>query len=127
VKVLVVLALLGPLGCNRSDGTVQVTGSVKYADGAAVTGESPLVLFEPVDANGKAASGSIKADGTFDLMTVKPGDGVKPGAYKVVLKVFKNYRAQTLAVPDRYGDAATTPLDATVDSGHTHFDFVVEK
>jgi hypothetical protein len=30
-------------------------------------------------------------------------------------------------VPQKYGDASTTPLEATVDADHTHFDFVVEK
>jgi hypothetical protein len=61
------------------------------------------------------------------MMTEKPGDGVKPGNYKVVLQLWKNYRAGTLAVPEEYGKPETTPLEATVDEDHTHFDFVVEK
>jgi hypothetical protein len=36
-------------------------------------------------------------------------------------------RDQVLAVPDQYGDVATTPLEATVDADHTHFEFTVEK
>lgn len=123
---LILLAVGLALGCQEGDEAVQVSGTVRYADGSPVTGESPLIVFEPVS-DGKAANGSIEPDGSFELMTVKPGDGVQPGQYKVVLKVFKSYRDQTLAVPEKYADATTTPLEATVNDDYTHFDFVVEK
>jgi hypothetical protein len=125
-SVLFLLTLVPLWGCGASGEMVDVSGTVKYADGSPVTGESPLVVFEPT-AEGKAASGTINPDGTFEMMTLKPGDGVQPGKYKVVLRVFKNYRAQTLAVPEKYGSASTTPLEVAVDDDNTHLDFVVEK
>lgn len=122
--LLLAICLLG--GCGAAgDEAVQVTGSVKNADGSVATGESALIVFQPVS-EGKSASGSIGPDGAFELMTIKPGDGVQPGQYKVVLRIFKNYREQILAVPEKYADASTTPLEATVDADHRHFDFKIE-
>jgi hypothetical protein len=118
------LILLVALGCGGSD-ALQVTGTVKNADGSVIPNEGGLVIFQP--AEGNTASGGIQPDGSFTLMTGKPGDGVKPGAYKVVLQLWKSYRQSQLAVPRQYGSAETTPLEATVDADHTHFDFKVEK
>jgi len=122
----IVLVMCGALGCGSVDEALQVGGTVKFADGSPVTGESATVVFMPTT-SGQGASGSIEPDGSFELMTKQPGDGVQPGQYKVVLKVFKNYREQILAVPEKYGDETITPLEATVDEEHTHFDFVIEK
>jgi hypothetical protein len=119
-----VMALVA--GCGAGDELVQVTGTVKNADGSVIQHESGQVLFQPTEA-GQPASGGVEPDGSFTMMTEKPGDGVKPGHYKVVLQIWKSYRDHTLAVPNQYGDAGTTPLEATVDDDHTHFDFVVEK
>jgi hypothetical protein len=124
---LTVLALVASLGCGgSSDELIPVSGTVKFADGSPASFESGRVVFEPV-AGGPSASGSVEQDGTFAMMTATPGDGVKPGQYKVVVQLWTNYRDQKLAVPDKYGDASTTPLEATVDEDHTHFDLTVEK
>jgi hypothetical protein len=122
--VLIVAAAL-MLGCGGGDQALQVTGTVTNADGTPIKCESGTVLFQPAG-SGEHASGSVAADGTFTMMTKVPGDGVKPGQYKVVLQLWENYREAKLAVPKKYGDVSTTPLDATVDSDHTHFEFKVE-
>lgn len=115
------------VGCGGGSDLLSVTGKVTNADGSPVTAaEGGLVLFNPAG-SGKAATGNFEKDGTFTMMTEKPGDGVKPGTYKVVLQLWKNYRAGTLAVPPQYGSATTTPLEATVDADHTVFEFKVEK
>ena len=125
IRLFFLTAILA-IGCQSGAETLSVTGTVKNKDGSAIAIEQGgKVLFMPVEA-GKGATGSIEPDGTFTMMTEKPGDGVTPGNYKVVLQIWKDYRAGTLAVPEKYGDASTTPLEATVDSDHTHFDFVVE-
>ena len=110
-------------GCG-SDGRLAVGGTVKYADGSIPKGETGQIWFEPVD-EGRAASGTIEDDGSFTMMTQTPGDGVAPGRYKVVLKVWKDYRRQIPAVPQRYTDASATPLEAIVDDDNVQFDFVV--
>jgi hypothetical protein len=127
LRLIAVLAMSTLLcACGHGAGErIAVSGTVKNADGSIPTGESAVIWFEPVDGN-KAANGSIEEDGSFTMMTMTPGDGVAAGEYKVVLNIWKNYRAQTPAVPQRYTDAATTPLKATVDADHDHFDFVVE-
>lgn len=126
VTRLLPLTVVLVIGCGGVE-TLPVTGTVKNKDGSAVAGQQGgKVLFMPIEA-GKAASGSVEADGTFTMMTETPGDGMKPGKYKVVLQLWKDYRAGTLAVPKEYGDAATTPLEATVDADNNHFDFVIEK
>jgi hypothetical protein len=121
------LAAILALGCGGSDSELlPVTGTVKKADGSAVAADQGgKVLFMP-DGSGTAATGDVNEDGSFTMMTQTPGDGVHPGSYKVVLQLWKDYRAGTLAIPEKYGDAATTPLTATVDPDNTHFDFVVE-
>jgi hypothetical protein len=119
------LAVVLVIGCG-GDETLPVTGTIKDKDGTVVAAQQGgKVLFMPIEA-GKAATGSVEADGTFTMMTESPGDGMQPGKYKVVLQLWKDYRAGTLAVPDTYGDAATTPLEATVDADNNHFDFVIE-
>jgi hypothetical protein len=121
---LIAITMIGCDGGSDSE-MLPVTGTVKNADGSVVTAEEGgQVLFNP-DGSGAPASGSIEKDGTFAMMTGQ-SDGVKPGKYKVVLQLWKNYRAETLAVPEKYGDAETTPLEATVDADNVHFDFVVE-
>lgn len=125
-RICVILSILcAALGCGNGDAAVQVTGTVKSTDGSPIVGESGSVEFRPT-ADGKAASAAIEPDGSFEAMTEKQGDGVLPGQYKVTLHIFKNYREQTLAIPERYADVTTTPLEATVDADHAHFDFVVE-
>lgn len=128
ISRLLPLAAVLVIGCGGGgDEMLPVTGTVKNADGSVVTAEDGgQVLFNP-NGSGAPATGSIAKDGSFTMMTQTPGDGMKPGKYKVVLQLWKDYRAGTLAVPDKYGDAAMTPLEATVDADNNHFDFVIEK
>jgi hypothetical protein len=116
------------LGCEDSKGNLlTVTGTVRFADGSPIVADQGgMILFMP-DGGGKTPTGEVQADGAFTMMTEKPGDGVKPGKYKVVLQLWQDYRAGKLAVPAKYGDHTQTPLEVTVDADHTHFDLKVEK
>jgi hypothetical protein len=126
---LLIVAAALMAGCG-GDEAIQVTGAVTNPDGTPIQCESGTVLFQPAasgeNATGQHASGEVKPDGTFTMMTKVQGDGVKPGQYKVVLQLWKSYRDGKLAVPKKYGDVTTTPLEATVDGDHTHFEFKVE-
>jgi hypothetical protein len=124
---LVALACLCA-GCGKGGegGLLPVTGVVKNADGSPLKFESGNVLFQSTT-GAKSATGAVQPDGTFIMMTQQPGDGVESGSYKVLLQLWENYRSGKSAVPEKYGDAATTPLEATVDSDHTKFEFTVEK
>src|SRR5262245_57051493 len=95
-------------GCGSTDGRVAVGGTVKLADGSVPKGETAQIWFEPVE-EGRPASGTVESDGSFTMMTQEPGDGVAPGRYKVVLKIWKDYRRQIPAVPQKYTDASASP------------------
>jgi hypothetical protein len=127
---LLIIAAALTAGCSGGDGAMQVTGVVVNADGTPIACEGGMVLFQPAtsgeNASGKHATGSVAPDGAFTMMMRTPGDGMQPGQYKVVLQLWKNYDKQVLAVPKKYSDPATTPLEATVDADHTHFEFKVE-
>lgn len=125
-SLLFVVALAGGCGGGGGGEFVPVTGTVTNADGSPIKSESGMIIFQP-NGSGEAASGGVEKDGSFTMMTKKPGDGVKPGQYKVVLQLWENYRENKLAAPKQYGDATTTPLEAKVDADNTHFDFKVEK
>jgi hypothetical protein len=120
------LPLVLLVGCSRHSDTLNVTGNVKNADGSPLTFEAGSVIFQATEGSSHA-SGSVQPDGSFTMMTKKPGDGVKPGHYKVAIQLWKSYRDSIPAVPKKYTDPATSQLEANVDSIHTHFDFTIEK
>jgi hypothetical protein len=107
-----------------------VTGTVKFADGTVPQGEFARVTFQPTGGavDVKAASGDIQPDGSFQLMTIVPGDGALAGDYKVIVTVTKGYPDMVSLIGSEYGNAQDTPLNATVKAGEpNHFDFVVIK
>lgn len=64
-------------GLNSVSGTVTMDGQ-PYGD--------VLVTFNPVDGSGGAiATGTADSGGHFRMGTFGPGDGVKPGKYKVTV------------------------------------------
>src|SRR5581483_5964374 len=73
--------LVALAGCA---GKYPVRGTVTYDDGTPVT--KGLVVFERT-AGGPpvTARGQIQPDGHYELSTDKPGDGVPPGKYRVLL------------------------------------------
>lgn len=119
------LALLLALGCGDGKALVPVAGTVKNADGAPLTFEAGTVSFVPSGSE-KPADGAVDPSGSFTMKT-GANDGVQPGKYKVVIQLWKNYRDLVPAMPAPYGEAATTPLEVTVDADHNHFDFSIEK
>ncbi len=126
-------ALLMAAGCAKSEvELVPAAGTVKFSDGTVPQGEVAIVNFEPVgsrkNVRSKGASADIQPDGSFQLKTVEPGDGVIPGKYKVIVVVHKTYLGQELLVPQEYTQAQTTPFEATVESGKPNqFEFTLEK
>jgi hypothetical protein len=79
IRACVSCALVGAIGCGG--GTTPVSGEVRH-NGVAVT--AGRVVFRP-QGEGKLAFGPIESDGTFRLMTTKPGDGAGAGSYRVMI------------------------------------------
>ena len=108
------------VGCGGS-GLVSVKGKVTYNDKPVTSG---TITFAAEDKT--SAYGEILPDGSYELMTEKPGDGATPGAYKVFIVAMQD-QADLLPeernplpapmVPDKYTSLATTDLTADVESG----------
>ena len=74
------LALVAGCGSGR----VKISGRVVYDDGSPV--EEGTVCGELEDADAKQmVQGEIDKDGSFSLGTTQPGDGAKPGKYKLIV------------------------------------------
>lgn len=124
---ITLLALIALAGCGGGAGDrLHVAGTLKFSDGTPIVSEGGNLVFQPVG-EGKPGFGEVDANGNFSVKSRTGEVGIAPGTYKVVAQLWKNYGNQELAVPKLYGDPATTPLEATVDADHDHFDFVIEK
>ncbi|MDO5553852.1 MAG: carboxypeptidase-like regulatory domain-containing protein [Planctomycetia bacterium] len=71
------LSLILFAGCNNKQ---KVSGHVTFPDGEAVPGGT--LYFTSDSFMGRAA---VRADGTFDVTSLKTNDGLPPGTYKVYL------------------------------------------
>jgi len=99
-----------------------VKGKVTYK-GEPVKGGS--VVFSPLSEGGKAASSEIQQDGTYTLSTNRPGDGVKPGRYRVTFTPPPGQEAPASvpgkpppkAIPNPYAGLVPKPDEVDVKSG----------
>jgi hypothetical protein len=79
---LAALPLLFVAGCGPSYSPVQ--GRVTYPDGEPLT--EGMVVFESKGVEKPiTARGEIAPDGRYQLGTVRPGGGVPPGTYRVLV------------------------------------------
>ena len=110
------LPLLFIAGCGPA--LYHVHGKVAYADGTPLT--EGMVVCESTDAQPPlTARGEIQADGTFALSTHRPGDGLLPGRYRVL--VAPKYDANAVDKParrppfdPRFADFGTSGLEFEV-------------
>lgn len=79
---LALAALTGAAGC--SSGRYPVSGRVTYEDGTPLPEGS--VVGESSDGEKPVmARGTVGPDGKFEWGTERPGDGAKPGKYRVII------------------------------------------
>ena len=121
-----VLTCLALTGCG-GQGFVPAGGKVSFDDGSPVAGGG--IVFQ---AGTFMADGSINADGTFTLSSLKPGDGLPPGTYQVTVgwSVTEDNGKTTHYVDPLFGDLKTTTLTAEVTKGNKNknqFEFTVSK
>jgi hypothetical protein len=122
--------LLAMSGCGGRP-AYQVTGRAQYKDGTPISGGVRVIRLEPTadtDAEiRKAASATIAPDGSFEMFTRRPGDGVIPGKYAVTFTVLdKPMGGKSLILP-KYSDAVETPFDIVVDDDKDDLLFELEK
>ena len=73
---------------------IPVKGKVTYKGQPVTKG---IVRFEPDGGFGRMATGELKSDGTFELSTLKPGDGVVAGEHRVTVSEFDKSLAKDRA------------------------------
>jgi hypothetical protein len=104
-------------GCGP--GLQPVRGKVTLPDGKPAAGSQ--VVFES-DQDGKkiSARGDVRDDGSYELSTFKPGDGVPPGKYNVQVNPPPMVNAEAPAASPfnaRYSNFQTSSLEFEVKSG----------
>jgi hypothetical protein len=120
-----VLVSLGMLlsGCSTS-GQYPVSGRVTDLAGQPIAGlAGSQIVF-----NGASSSvGEIKDDGSFQLFTERPGDGVPPGDYEVCIlrRYLDPERSAPQAIDGKYEKPETSGLKAKVEKKKNVFEFQV--
>src|SRR5207247_8275621 len=113
---------LGVTGCGR--GLYPVHGKVTFPDGTPLPGGVVVCETKAVDKT-FMARGEVQKDGTFRLGTEKPGDGARPGKYRVLVNPPVTYvpdeargiRAVEIRGPvidARFSDRTTSGLELEV-------------
>ncbi|MCA9016663.1 MAG: hypothetical protein KDA77_15125 [Planctomycetaceae bacterium] len=129
ISLLILLCLL-ITGCTQGPTDTPPLARVKgkvTLDGKPLQGGS--VQFTP-DKNrgttGRMALGNINEDGTFELMTIRAGDGAQVGYHLVAIESYESAsfdpnqpvnQAPKSLIPKRYTDPTTSELTAEVKSG----------
>jgi hypothetical protein len=118
-------------GCNHGPTMLRVGGKVQYKDGSVPTGGVRVVRFEPSHSGPneglRVASGQIENDGSYELFTKRPGDGVMPGTYNVTFTIWKGPHEPVSLISEKYTASASTPFkDVKVDRGRDDLNFEIE-
>lgn len=130
--LLFTLALVfAAAGCSKGPVMVQVRGKVLNKDGSVPKGGIRVVRFEPTQDSTalvrQVASGQIGDDGTYELFSKRPGDGVNIGKYNVTFTFWKGPHEPGSLVLEKYTASATTPYkDILVDHDQDDLNFQVE-
>src|SRR5262245_59531188 len=104
-------------GCGP--GLQPVRGKVTLPDGKPAAGSQ--VVFESEQKEIKvSARGDVREDGSYEMSTIKPGDGVPPGKYKVQVNPPPMVNAEgpyTSPFNAKYSNFGTSGLEFEVKSG----------
>lgn len=128
--LLLATCLSGFVGCGSGHPVAQVRGKVIFPDGKIPQVGVRMIRFECAKdtdaAVRKGASGTINDDGTFELYTRKPGDGVHYGKYDVTFAIFNSSTDQRPLIPIEYTKSATTPFHVVVDDDQDDHVFTIK-
>lgn len=118
-------------GCHRGSSMAHVRGKVTYKDGSVPIGSPALVLFSPADGSTaevkKGASGGIQPDGTFEMVTRVPGDGVYLGTYNVYFNVRSAADSNISMVEAKYAAPKTSGITETITGDRSDLNYVIDK
>jgi hypothetical protein len=112
-------------GCGNK--FVQFGGKVTDSNGQPYTKGYVVFTNDKVQARAK-----LQSDGTYQLYSLKNGDGLAPGKYQVYLSGHHEIIASSNGflnpvsdIDDKYANASTSGLSCEV-TKNGHFDFAVE-
>ena len=109
----------------------QVRGKVTYKDGSVPKGILAIVTLTPTGDSSatvrKGASGPIQSDGTFEMVTRVPGDGVHRGEYAVTFRVLRDATTLTSLINPKYSSPVTPPFAVTVDHDISDLSYQIER
>ena len=129
--------LVALCGCDSGglEGLVQVRGKVLFND-QPLTGGT-IVYLPAAGTGGRQAQGLIGSDGTFELSSLKPGDGAQKGKYDIIIIAREQAAEQPksrveleatggpktgrLLIPEKYANPDTSGLSDTVDDNHSGY------
>lgn len=134
----IVIAVIVSAGCGGNLNSVR--GTVRLADGSPVS--TGRILFTSAKSS---ASGTIGQDGSYQLGSIRAGDGAAAGTYAVAIsasvsaeslaqplpttpaeaQVYREDREVTWLVDPRFANPETSGLEAQVVSGKNIIDFTV--
>ena len=133
---MVVLFAVGGLlalttgGCNTGPKTVEARGTVTFSGGVPAGAGVKVIRFEPTpDSTAEVRKGarcSIAEDGSFEMFTRVPGDGVHVGKYAVVFSVLNSPIEQKSLIDPKYTSSATTPYIIELTDDRTDLAFTIE-
>jgi hypothetical protein len=119
----VLLSLLGVVGCGGD--SAPSAGALHAIKGKVIT-TSPAALaglkieFIPNGGGARPAKGDIKSDGSFELTTTSPSDGICEGDYKVrLIRSAPLAKGKTFPIPSQYFDEDGSFLSASIKSDTT--------
>ena len=114
-------------GCGSS--LQSVRGTVTLPDGKPAAG-SQVVFDGPIGGKAISARGDVQADGSFELSTSRPGDGVPLGKYRVQVNpppLVNAEATQRLPFNAKYTDFSTSGLEYEVKPGSNEFSIQLTK
>jgi hypothetical protein len=117
VRAAVALLVLAVVmtGCSRRFPMAEVSGKVTL-DGKPLS--DATVMFVPE--KGFAAAGTLQPDGTFRLISGRPGNGAVIGSHKVAVMPADPLKAH---FPAKYQNAETSGFSVEVKAGKNSFEF----
>jgi hypothetical protein len=117
-------------GCGKSHPMARVRGKVEFPDGKIPAAGVRMIRFEcAADSDAtlrKGATGSINDDGSFELYTRRPGDGVHLGKYDVTFAFCRSVTDQRPMIPAVYTKSATTPFHVVIEEDVENLTYKIE-
>jgi len=122
-------ALLAVAVAGCGGGLQPVRGKVMLPDGKPAA-NSQVVFDGPIGGKTISARGDVQADGSFELSTLQPGDGVPLGKYRVQVNpppVIDAEAAQRAPFHSKFSDFSTSGLEFEVKAGSNDFSIQLTK